>query len=270
MTGTTELTVRIGAALEPLDVAGDEQPATALRALVAAHPHERVELTVRDPSAAIEQVAHAAGFEPVYRHVSVRGSLAAVRLPSPRPLTFRRWEEVGRRGVLALLDALWRGRPGPTGLPAAGELERFLDLARGRDGAPDTSLWRVAYRAGEPAGLSLGLALDERSGALLYLGLLEGLRGQRLGAALHAEALWLMRSRGLVRYQDGTAEDNLPMRRIFARAGCEPRGTVVLLVRPAPGGGEPAPKPAVRRLPLGAHVSLLRKVPWGGGVHGFA
>lgn len=105
-----------------------------------------------------------------------------------------------------------------------------------------------------------------RTGTLGYIGLLPNLRGRGLGRALHAEALWLMRSSGLERYEDGTEWDSAPMRAIFEAAGCEPVGSAVMFARDPgrrdrlTGGPRPVALDA-RDLPLGSHVSLLGKVP---------
>ncbi|HWT91492.1 MAG TPA: hypothetical protein VN238_00710, partial [Solirubrobacteraceae bacterium] len=72
----------------------------------------------------------------------------------------------------------------------------------------------------------------------------------------------LLRTAGARTYEDATTTDNAPMRRLFVHAGATETGTALLLVhdpRPAP-PHTPAPP---LRLPRGAHVSLLRKVPIG-------
>ena len=240
-------------------------PGELLAALARAVPGKRVELLVRDPGPGLDVAATRAGWQPVYDHVAVCGSLTQLRRPRQRPLTFRGYGEVGRRGMLAVLAGIWPGGVGPCGLPADLELADLLDAARPFGaGAPDTSLWRVAYAAGEPAGafLALRMAHDPRTGILLYIGLLPSMRGRGLGRALHAEALWLLGSHGVRRYEDATARDNRAMRRIFERAGCRTDGRVLLFARP-PLTGPPPPAQALPppRMPAGAHVSLLRKVP---------
>lgn len=227
----------------------------------------RVELYARDAPELVHEVAEAAGFELVFSQVRVGRSLTGVNRPSTRRFTFRRFCEVGRRGMRLMLAGIWEGRAGPNRLPADLELERLLDLARPGPGEPpETSLWRVAYHAGDPAGVALVNNAGGSTGTLGYIGLLRELRGRGLGRALHAEALWSMRSSGLERYEDGTGWDNAPMRAIFAAAGCEPIGSAVMFVKGAscdePAGGDRTTfAPGEPRLPLGSHVSLLRKVP---------
>ena len=214
----------------------------------------------------VHEVAEAAGFELLFDQVRVGRSLTRVDRPSPRRFTFRHFSEVGRRGMRLMLEGIWEASAGPNRLPADLELERLLDLARpGLGEPPDTSLWRVAYHAGDPAGVALVNDDGGRTGTLGYIGLLPNLRGLGLGRALHAEALWTMRSAGLGRYEDGTGWDNAPMRAIFAAAGCEPIGSAVMFVNRAwcdrrDGDDRTTFAPDVPRLPLGSHVSLLRKV----------
>jgi GNAT superfamily N-acetyltransferase len=167
-----------------------------------------------------------------------------------------------------MLTDIWERKPGPRGLPADLELERFVDVTRSGTGEPaDLSLWRVAYYTGDPAGVVLVNDTGSGTGTLGYIGLVPELRGRGLGRALHAEALWLMRSSGLERYEDATGYDNVPMRAIFAGAGCEPIGSAVMYARDprlgeSGGGRRTVPsKAGVGRIPLGRHVSLLRKVP---------
>ncbi len=225
-----------------------------LSALADESAGKRLELLARDAGPALEAAAVSAGFAVVHRQVRVSGSLAGVGRPRHRPLTFRTYGEVGRRGMLAVLNAVWSGGPGPTGVPPAVALDEFIDAA------PDTSLWRVAYHRGEPAGAMLPLLVDDDppSGVLLYIGVCAALRRRGLGRALHAEALWRLRSAGAEVYRDSTTLDNAAMRHLFARAGCVEEGTSLLFARPGSVEGAPGVSP---RLPLGAHVSLLEKVP---------
>lgn len=242
-----------GRRVESVRVAPGTSPAAILGALAAEFPGERIELLVPNPGPDVDSLASAAGFEPVLRQVRVGASLGGLRRPSGRrPLTFRTFAAVGVRGMVAMLASIWSGGPGPTGLMAPVALAAFIDAAS------DTRLWRVAYRAGSPAGVVLPLVEADGTGILLYLGLLPEWRGRGLGTALHGEALWLLRAAGAERYRDSTTPDNLAMRRLFASAGCAEIGTSVLLVRP---GRAPEPAGPPARLPLGAHVSLLAKVP---------
>jgi GNAT superfamily N-acetyltransferase len=221
----------------------------------------RIELYARDAPDGLDEVATEASFEVVYRQVRVGRSLAELYQPAKRPFTFRRRPEIGRRGLLTMLASIWEGGDGPNRLPAEIELERLEDVARPSPGErPDMSLWRIAYHRGEPAGVALVIDAGGGLGTLGYIGLLPALRGRGLGHALHAEALWLMRSSGLVRYEDGTGVDNGPMRAIFEDAGCEPIGSAVMFARD-PERGDRASKPrSVRAVPLGSHLSLLAKI----------
>jgi ribosomal protein S18 acetylase RimI-like enzyme len=226
----------------------------------------RIELYARDAPDLLDEVAAEAGFELAYRQGRVGRSLAELYRPANRPFTFRRWSEVGRRGLLTMLAGIWEGGDGPNRLPAELELERLEDVARpGPSEPPDMSLWRVAYYAGEPAGVALVIDAGGGLGTLAYIGLLPELRGRGLGRALHAEALWLMRSSGLARYEDGTGVDNGAMRAILEDAGCQPIGSAVMFARdPERAAAQREPGDAGTRpagaVPLGSHVSLLRKV----------
>ena len=255
--------------IDALLVAG-ASPRQVLVAFARAHPRERIELLARDSGVEIEHAVSQAGFRELCRYVNVRGSLSGRRRPARRPLTFRGYQEIGRRGMAAALAAIWSGGPGPTGLAPSHELDNFLDLARPRGGVPDTSLWRAAYHAGELAGVVLALRLgrDRGTGVLLYIGVVPALRGRGLGGALHAEALWALRAAGALDYEDSTAHGNGAMRRIFERAGCDVSASSVLFAREPelePERATPPAAPPVRSVPLGAHVSLLRKVPWSPG-----
>lgn len=251
-----------GRRIDRLFTAG-ASPRELLGAIAGALPDERIELLARDADISLERDAERAGYQLVHRQIAVRASLSGVGRPARRLLTFRSYEEVGRRGMLALLDVLWDGGSGPNRLATELELEHFLTLACVPGERPDTSLWRVAYHGGEPLGAMLGLRLahDLRTAVLLYIGVLPHQRGRGLGSALHREALWAMRSLGVEHYEDSTGHDNAAMRRIFARAGCQTVGSSVLLARGAACVPQPALGTTPRRLPLGAHVSLLRKVP---------
>jgi GNAT superfamily N-acetyltransferase len=257
-----------GVQVEELSARSAAQAYEMLSAVASAHPESRIELSVRDEpdGLGLDEVAGAAGFELVYRQVRVGRSLTGVTRPPTRPFTFRRFREVGRRGLLLMLVGVWDGNLGPHGVSPDLELERLLDAARPAAGGPsDTSLWRVAYHAGDPAGVALVNDNGVGTGTLGYIGLLPELRGRGLGRALHAEALWLMRSSGLERYEDATGYDNAPMRAIFAGAECEPIGSAALYARHRePGdraGGPVVSSTELRRGLLGPHVSLLRKVP---------
>ena len=74
-----------------------------------------------------------------------------------------------------------------------------------------------------------------------------------------------MRSSGLARYEDGTGVDNGAMRAILEDAGCQPIGSAVMFARdPERAAAQREPGDAGTRpagaVPLGSHVSLLRKV----------
>jgi RimJ/RimL family protein N-acetyltransferase len=235
-----------------------------LTSMVESRSGERVELHARDLTPQVERLAEEAGFRVVSRMVAVEGSISEHRRPANRPFTFRRYHDAGWHEMLWMLAAIWSGGPGPTGREPDLELDEFLDLACGPDGRPDTSLWRLAYLSGHPAGAYLGLRRqsDPRTGVLLYVGLLPHLRGRGLGGTLHAEALWALRLAGIDRYQDSTASANDAMRRIFERAGCQETATSVLMARSPAGHVNRGPQ--IERTPsppLGLHVSLLRKIP---------
>lgn len=250
-----------GVHLTPDTALGD-----VLAAVVAAHPGARVEVAARDPGAALEEHAWRAGFDVARREVVVRGTLDRARRPAHRPFTFRTADELGRAGLRTLLAALWHGGPTPSRFATAGEeLDQLLHHATpaGRGARPATALWRVAYRDGDPAGVILA-RVDGDQGALAYLGLLPALRGQGLGRALHAEALWLLRTAGARAYEDATTVDNAPMRRLFARAGLTESATALLLVHdPRPAPAEQPARTTAPTLPRGAHTSLLAKAPIG-------
>jgi hypothetical protein len=233
-----------------------------LAALAVAQGDVRIELQVRDPAMELDAAAGRAGYRRLYRQLRVHRSLADIRRPRPQRLTLRGYDEVGGRGLVAMLNAIWSGSPGPHGLPAERELDRFRALAeRAGSGPPDTSRWRIAYFDGAPAGVALILCLDEQVGTLLYMGVVPWLRGRGLGALLHAEALWLMRWAGMRGYKDSTTLENRPMQRIFARAACEPAGSSSLWVRERTSDADEPQQvaPAIPSLrAAGRHVSLLR------------
>jgi ribosomal protein S18 acetylase RimI-like enzyme len=224
-----------GRRIEALHV-GATAAACALAALADALAAERLELLVeadtREEADALDTAAAAAGLAPVLRQDAYRGSLDRVKRPAWRPFTFRRYEDLGRGGMLTILNACWGIARGPSGKRHEHELDDFLALAAGA-GEPDVSLWRVAYHGSELAGIALGLREPAQPllGRLLYLGLLPWARGRGLGRALYDEALWLLRSAGARRYRDATDIENEPMRRLLCHAGFERAGASTLYAR---------------------------------------
>jgi hypothetical protein len=175
-------------------------------------------------------------------------------------------------GALAVLD----GRR-PVGLVVArplgpGLCVEQLHLA---DGAgPEVLLALAATRPGQRIELNvLDPSASDGSGRLEALAAAAGFRlvhrhirfGRDL-AGVAPPVRRLMRRWACERYEDATAEDNLAMARIFTAAGCAPIGSTALHVRypdtpPPPAPNQPVGSTGPLRLPRGAHVSLLRKVP---------
>ena len=232
-----------------------------MHAVLAAHPTDRIELHVRDGTPSVHRAAVDAGFTELRRNVHVVASPIPATGPAVGTLTLRRYGELGRAGLLAVLERMWPGGVGPNLLPPECELDVFLEHASIRDGQPDTSLWRVAYDHGELAGIVLALRVgdEEQTGIIQYIGLLPARRRARLGRSLHRFALELLRRNGCRVYRDTTQTDNRAMRRLFDEAGCRTEVTSVDFLRPAAEGVEAARPGALPPMPLGAHVSLLEK-----------
>lgn len=61
-------------------------------------------------------------------------------------------------------------------------------------------------------------------GRITYMGLLPAFRGQGLGAWVHRHGFAMLKAQGAKRYQGGTLAQNLAMRRLFERHGCQELG----------------------------------------------
>lgn len=212
---------------------------------------------VDPPHGPLEAALRRQGFVIVNDQIDFAGPLAP-DVCGRRPFTLRRFSEVGRRGLSAVLAAVWEVEPSPTGQAVGRELDELVSAA-----GADTSLWRIAFLGGAVAGavLPLRLASDSSLGVLQYVCLLAHARGRGLGAALHREGLLLLRRAGAIHYADSIRRDNEPMRRILSAAGCAPYGSSRVYLRAGAMRDDAVALPAT--VPRGAHVSLLRKVTYG-------
>jgi GNAT superfamily N-acetyltransferase len=155
--------------------------------------------------------------------------------PPADPFSYLEFAELGRARLTELVRRI---RPeaerDPLELDAAELVEEWLFAAGAGDGEADTSGWHVACLDGEPAGVTI--AQPRTDGGAVGIGLFLGLeaehRGRGLGTVLHHHLLTSLRSAGAVVYEDSTRADNPAMQRVFARTGCELRGSSFLYVRP--------------------------------------
>ena len=135
---------------------------------------------------------------------------------SARPIDpdFASLGELGEGAFIALLNAATEG-------DSPVRLEDYRPLQPG-----ELDMWGSVG----PAVL-LPRLIEPELGALLYIGIPKALRGGGWGRRAHDSALGSLHRAGARRYEDETDALNLPMLRLFARAGMERVGRWRRLLR---------------------------------------
>ncbi|MCB9698879.1 MAG: GNAT family N-acetyltransferase [Alphaproteobacteria bacterium] len=169
--------------------------------------------------AELASVLLAAGFEEVERRACYRAAVA--ELPEGDDgLAWVSMAEAGRAAAEALFaeivatDPWWDEPEPPAAVLAAWLRDPILQC--------DDDVVHLGVRDGRAVAF-VSAQVNPRSGwgRITYLGLRAELRGQGLGAVVHRHGFAMLRARGGVTYEGGTAVDNAPMRRLFEQHGCD-------------------------------------------------
>ena len=170
-----------------------------------------------DPRAAIAQ---AGGWRRQASKAFVEGDLGRVPPVSiPDGWRLQTLAELGEEEFSRRMFTASEGDPfSPSTAQTA--LADLRDLIAFAEDAFEPEEW-FAVSDGEPVGVLLPQVYPDKplEGTIFYVGVAPERRGQGFGSRLHQLGLAMLRERGAVRYVGSTDERNLPMLKVFEKAG---------------------------------------------------
>ncbi|MFW6133871.1 MAG: GNAT family N-acetyltransferase [Planctomycetota bacterium] len=161
----------------------------------------------------------------------------AVGVPVAAPRAELTWRTYEAFDEAELSDVIRQTYTGSLDCPRLSGLRSMTDVLAGHKagGTFRPDLWLLACCGGRPAGVVLANEAEPGRAEIVYMGVVPGFRGRRIGAALVGQAAHRARASGLSRVALAVDADNAPARAVYEPMGFELERRRVVHIRRSAG-----------------------------------